>query len=256
MFYVKRAFIPNLGDSMNVQMAEHLLGKGNFTCLHQHEQSPTGTEYLMIGSILQWANSSTVVWGSGFISQNSRVKAPPKKILAVRGPLTRQILMEQQNINCPEVYGDAALLYPKFFKPKVQKQYELGIIPHYIDKKIPLTNKFKNIPGISIINIQGPVNDVITEICKCKRIASSCLHGIILSDAYGVPSTWLEYSDKVIGKGFKFRDYYMSVGRIPEEPLQMTDAVTINNIMDRFIPYNLNIDLDKLYSVCPLRNKK
>lgn len=254
MIYIKRAFISNLGDSMNVFLAKYLVKKNQFSCIHQHQQSPTGVEYIVIGSILQWASSKTIVWGAGFISESSKVKQSPKHICAVRGPLTHKLLSDQ-GIDCPTVYGDPALLYPKFFKPNMKKEFELGIVPHYIDRKVDLVNKFRNIKGITVIDVQKNVDSVVSQICMCKKIASSCLHGIICADSYGVPSTWVKFSDKVIGQGFKFRDYFASVGRKDTEPLIMKESTTIQQILDQFYDYKINTDLDKLYDACPFRER-
>ncbi len=38
------------------------------------------------------------------------------------------------------------------------------------------------------------------------------LHGLILADAYNIPSLRFTLSDKIIGGDFKYQDYYSGVG--------------------------------------------
>jgi pyruvyltransferase len=99
--------------------------------------------YVSIGSILHFSDKNSIVWGAGFISKDSYCKVPPKKILAVRGPLTRKKLIEQ-NIECPKIYGDPALLLPIFYHPKIKKKYEIGIVPHYVDQKNEIIKALQN----------------------------------------------------------------------------------------------------------------
>jgi pyruvyltransferase len=75
--------------------------------------------------------------------------------------------------------------------------------------------------GVKVINILGGLEYVVDEVKTCSRIASSSLHGLIIGDAYGTPSTWIEFSENVAGGGFKFRDYFLSVNRPLSVPLRI-----------------------------------
>lgn len=244
----------NWGDALNPILIQNLSGKKPILS-EEIINLKNQDVYSVIGSVLDIiSNKNLVVWGSGFISSSSRFKVKPRKIYAVRGPLTRELIINQ-GIDCPKVYGDPALLYPLFYKPETKKKYKMGIIPHFADQNNQLINKFKNEPDILIINILSRINEVVDNICCCEMIASSSLHGIIAADAYKVPSIWVEFSGNVIGSGFKFYDYFESVGRTNEKPLRITENTTIQNIYDESRNYKIDIDLGKLIDVCPFLNK-
>ena len=237
----------NWGDSINPFFISLISGiKPRVLSIFEH---PDKENFLIIGSILRHADDKTVVWGAGFIEQDAICSVVPKKILAVRGPLTRQKLLDQ-GIECPEVFGDPILLLPRFYFPQVNKKYKLGIIPHEIDQD---SEWLKNVndPNVKIINIKQYGLGFVDEVLECEKIASSSLHGLIVADAYGIPSTWLEFSDKVIGKGFKFLDYFASVGRKDKKPLRITAKTKLSDIMNSFSDYKIKIDLDKLWDARP-----
>lgn len=244
----------NWGDALNPVLIQNLCGKKPILS-NEIINIMNLNVYSVVGSVLGITKEKNlVIWGSGFISSTSRFKDKPRKICAVRGPLTRE-LMIKQGIDCPEVYGDPALLYPLFYKPTVKKRYKLGILPHYVDQNSQLLSIFENNPDILIINILAGVNKVVDDICKCEMIASSSLHGIIAADAYGIPSIWIELSDNVDGNGFKYYDYFESVRRINETPFRITEDTTIQDIFNQYKEYKLDIDLQKLLEVCPFLEK-
>lgn len=102
--------------------------------------------YSMIGSIFDSKyldNAKTYVWGSGSIN-GGRIKADLNiKIKAVRGPLTRKTAI-LSGYECPEIYGDPALLLPYAYKPNINNKYKVGIIPHYCDVKNSIHSKIMN----------------------------------------------------------------------------------------------------------------
>ena len=61
-------------------------------------------------------------------------------------------------MECPEIYGDPALLYPLFYKPNVKKEYKYGIIPHFAHQENPWLNKFKDNPQVNIIKCTRSYN--------------------------------------------------------------------------------------------------
>ena len=205
--------------------------------------------YLIIGSVLKYADKNSIVWGAGFISSETNCNEPPKKILAVRGPLTREILV-RHDIACPEIFGDPVLLFPRFYHPKITKKYKLGIIPHEIDRDNDWLKSIET-NDTKIIDVTQPGIGFIDQVLECEKIASSSLHGLIVADAYGIPSSWIELSDKVIGNGFKFRDYFSSTQRKDKKPLRVQNNTSVSDIINSFSDYKIDIDLDKLWAARP-----
>lgn len=237
----------NWGDLLNKTLLEKISRKKVVWINHGNSLE----KYICIGSILQRADAGSIIWGAGFLSNSRKLPTTPRKICAVRGKLTRNIILGQ-GIDCPEVYGDPALLYPKYYKPDIKKRYKLGIIPHYVDA----TNEwFKSNVSAEVlkIDILSGIDKVVDQLLSCDNIASSSLHGIIAADAYGIPSKWLEFSDKVLGGGFKFHDYYSSVNREHCKSLRVENDTTINDIMNSFEQYDFDIDLRQLFNACPFR---
>jgi len=214
-------------------------------------ENPNQKRYLCIGSILHLADNNCTVWGSGFINEESHIKSSPK-ILAVRGPLTRQKLLKD-GIECPEIYGDPVLLFPHYYYPTIEKKYEFGIILHYSEKGHPWVENFRNMPFVNIIDIQSSPEELPKQILSCNIIFSSSLHGLILADAYKVAGFWIKFGDWL--GDFKFKDYLLSVNRKPE-PILIKPGTSLKNLIHNSdMLYHPYIDLQKLYDSCPFKPK-
>lgn len=208
------------------------------------------SQLFAVGSLLKFAKAGDIVWGAGFIHAQDRARQGID-VRAVRGPLTREILLNQ-GISCPEVYGDPGLLLPVLYDRPVQKKYPLGLVPHYVDlpllrKMLPQINKKQ----VCIIDIRAGVEEVIKMTRQCEVILSSSLHGIILAEAYGIPAAWVEISNNVIGNGFKFRDYYASTNRqvLPLDWRKQADLYAAKQVALSLPPPA--IDLQKLVAAFP-----
>lgn len=246
----------NWGDDVNKYLVERLSGKKviPYQCAQRKH-----THYVCIGSVLQWhSDEEAIVWGAGLREPHSVRSC--KKILAVRGPLTRTELITQ-GFECPEVYGDPVLLMPLFYKPVIKKKYVIGVIPHFSELDTFFVQKLLNRNDVHFIDIKhyGTYEHFVDEILSCEYILSSSLHGCIVSDAYEVPNLWCQFTDyKAESDGFKFKDYYQSVHKSIESPYDMrkiNDLSGIINVVNNHWTKN-EIDLDLLLSCCPFKKGK
>lgn len=164
---------------------------------------------ITIGSVIDWyTNPDCDIWGAGIMRKNSKISNA--NFYAVRGRYS-QLRLKELGYKVPESIGDPALLIPLIYKPRSEKKYALGIIPHFLHYEE--TSKNLNSDGILIINILDDIEKVIEDVYSCKKIISSSLHGIIIGHAYGIPSLWFSLSSKGIGgDDIKFADYFSSVG--------------------------------------------
>lgn len=228
----------NLGDELNFYIFKSFSSKSLFNLsnilINKHEN------IMAVGSIIEsHTNKDSIIWGSGAMyGGNYKLREKPKKVLAVRGPLTREYLLSQE-IECPEIYGDPALLLPHIYQPKVVKKYKLGVIPHYVDADSEHLINLKKDPEVKIISLKGYNNwqNIIDEICECEFIVSSSLHGLIISDAYNIANHWINLSDRIDGGNFKYIDYFMSVGREETEPLIIRHKVSKTELLKYKVLY-------------------
>lgn len=218
----------NIGDVLNVYLFQKVFNK---EIVSYREVLNVGipSVYSFIGSVLDnSAVRNLTVLGSGFKRESSPIKVIPKNVIACRGPLTRKKLMAA-GVFVPEVYGDPAILLPFYYNPDVQKKYKMGLIPHYVDKDLDMVKKWSKHPEVKIIDVFSGMETFINDIKSCDFTISSSLHGIILSHTYGVPSSWVQLSEVLVGGSFKFDDYYQSLNEICK-PINLNDYEDLDQI--------------------------
>ncbi|MCB1356425.1 MAG: polysaccharide pyruvyl transferase family protein [Maritimibacter sp.] len=213
--------------------------------------------YLCIGSTLNYLTTpQTVVWGAGVIDDTLEMRARPARVTAVRGPLTRDYLLAR-GIDCPEVYGDPALLLPYFYKPASalpRAGGRIGIVPHYKDQGSPTFAALRQAhPELDFIDIAsyGTWTDFIDRISACDAVFSSSLHGLIVAEAYGIRNHWVSVSGNVLGNGFKFRDFFASLGKTTAGPTEIDMGFDPKAFLASRTWSPGRIDLKKLLAACP-----
>lgn len=241
----------NFGDVLNEYIPERL-----FNC-KIIKQDVYKAEATFIGSILSPFLTEDKpnlklpelhIWGSGFI----RATSPKRKFLrkikvhAVRGKYTLDRLVRGEHINPKGIaLGDPGLLCSRLFTNlDITKEYDWGIIPHYIDKGDELLKKFK-LPNSIILDIQEKPEIFIQKLVKCKKIISGAMHGLIAADSFCIPSIRMILSDKIKGGDYKYNDYYSAFGITKHNRL---DLRTIKHDITE-VEFNYTITPDKVNKI-------
>ncbi|WP_366552622.1 polysaccharide pyruvyl transferase family protein [Aquibaculum sediminis] len=235
----------NFGDLLAPWLVERMTGrpvtfiKENRSCVH----------YVVVGSILGHVRSTSIVWGVGSFGTEQKERVEKRaKYLAVRGPLTRNKILTAGG-HCPDIYGDPGLLVPLFYQPEIEKKHDVGVIIRHSEQK---WRKSLSKTNIKVIDLNtDAIEDTVKDICSCKRIVSSSLHGLILADAYGIPNAWLE-SESPWGGTFKYWDYLISVDKVKHPvrfdmgaaDLTSADIVSAVSFDGRKIKLDLNALID------------
>lgn len=258
----KGKLVPNnWGDDLNLFMLP-LLCKKNVVVANRslfHILFPR-KNYLCIGSILgDFEDTHSEVWGSGVMSDEDSIKAKPNVVYSVRGVMTRQKMLDA-GCDCPESYGDPALLLSKLYKPKItKKRYKMGIIPNHIDSR-DIIDAFINMhEDCALIEMTGykTWTDIVDCICSCDYIISSSLHGLIVSDSYGIPNTWVFFSDKILGGKFKYLDYFSSVERCEKDPVYVSGVAGLEKLYQNPLLVNTSIiNFSSIIESCPFITDK
>ncbi len=246
--------VRNWGDALNAVLLRQLsgkvplissLGKASNRCLLKTPE----IIYSFIGSILEPASKkkNLIVYGTGFLNSTDRIISEPQKICAVRGPLTAERVTECIG-DCPKMYGDPAVLFKECYQSTTDQKYNLGIIPHWSDYR-KISHHYADVRGVHVISVDAGATQFIDEICSCRYIASSSLHGLIMADAYGIPTVWIKMLSGMHPDDFKFYDYYGSV-RCEREPVNLL-SWSIEDICSHADHITHPINREKLLDVCP-----
>jgi len=122
-------------------------------------------------------------------------------VYATRGPVSGRLLNGDKPVGA---FGDPVWLLPRFYKPKIEKKWKLGVILHLselsdrafeahprdalkrYDIPAELADQVKLINTVTEISPKA-MQERIDEILSCERIVSTSLHGMVYAESYGIP---------------------------------------------------------------------
>lgn len=213
--------VANFGDALSALIVAHVAGR---PVVHAGAAS---CEMLAIGSLLQVVRrkhrqprSDGVrpwIWGAGVLHAIAPDFVDNVQVALLRGPVTAAILGIKANR-----FGDPGLLAPLVMGDMPARADRIGLVVHHSQRDDPeLAALIAAEPALELIDVGGDALDVCRRVASCAHVVASSLHGLIVADACGVASTWLDPGRQ---SRLKYHDYAASVGRAMIAPLALGDV--------------------------------
>jgi len=230
----------NAGDMFNVDLIKKIY---RTDVVNSYEEPG---RLFLIGSVMNRVKKGDIVNGIGWKGNDFSKKQDiieSLKVFGVRGPLTRS-LFEKYNTDLSDLKFeyDPGLLIKEVYDIDLKDSTEEQVIfiPHFRDEPV----YDKNYPkSVKHVNIDAKPYTIAKAILKSKVVYSSSLHGIIFAHALGKPCVFVQpQSNEPI---FKFRDYYLSIGKEMPEPIKSID--NINFLTDKQVTLDYSIGFDDFY---------
>ncbi|SDC86932.1 polysaccharide pyruvyl transferase family protein [Ruegeria marina] len=214
--------VPNFGDGLSALVVGHVSGRA------VRHAGPKACEMLAIGSLIQVMRRNygepapdgrrPVIWGAGLLHPvGSTGFLDNVDVALVRGPLTAELLGLKMR-----AFGDPGLLVDAVLGDLPARADRIALVPHHSMRDDPaLAALVAGEPALDLIDVGGDTLEVCRRVAACRHVISASLHGLIVADACGVPSTWLRPGDQGL---LKFYDYAASVGRPLGLPIELDEV--------------------------------
>ncbi|HMQ07311.1 MAG TPA: polysaccharide pyruvyl transferase family protein [Saprospiraceae bacterium] len=245
--------VKNIGDRLSATIVEHVSGKRVFNLFNNNKP-----HMIAVGSLLHTANKFSTLWGCGLMSAEFSVReVEGSQVHALRGKHSADFLMKE-GIRCRNdiAFGDPGYLIRELPEIKklvknVKKKYTLGLIPHYVDYTHPFIQDCSTNEEVLILDVRKDYLTFMEDLLSCHAIASSSLHGLIFAEALDIPNVWIQLTDKVVGKGFKFRDWFSLSGIPQDKPIEINEQTRCTDLIRNAEMHEMHIDIDHLIQSFP-----
>jgi len=254
-------FIPyngNFGDELGPAVILKLL-ENKFHCsvdevpvlnLAKEKRGSDEVCLFSLGSIFHMVRSGDHIWGTGINpSRQKRYGQKNLTVYSVRGPKTEALVRNMYHVKGDIGNGDPGFLVP-FLYPKYRiteksqtrtlrngagGEPRICFIPHAQDMGY---EELKRLPPEDVISVKNSWRPVVESMMNCDFIASSSLHGIIVANAIGIPARWFQFAGGKTSETegtFKYEDYFTSMNRMGESPLDDFTQIFDPSIYERII---------------------
>ena len=255
--------IPNMGDLLNKYMIEDLFNvKVNQASLKNcnliaigstldHTMYSTDKKLCAKQKLAYLFNNNVHIWGTGFIRGNPEKDTSfvykNVSIHALRGEMTKKRIEKVLGKKLDVPTGDGGLLAQWWVGKYPDKEYSLGIIPHFKEQEHPTVKKLlDSYSNTTLIDLKDDPKKVVEKIGKCELIISSSLHGMIVADSFHIPNIHITLNNGMFGDGNKYNDYLSAFG-IKHVPFDCSDGniPNLNYIIDNYKVNPKDVDMKK-----------
>lgn len=236
----------NLGDALSALIVSTITGRPVVRAGFDQDAD----RLVAVGTIGHaQRNGRLDFWGTGFDATRHPVDhdapgygLPPAtqmRVHALRGPFSGDLL-RRQGLEVPAVYGDPVWMLPRIWSFEDEpKTHDLGVILH-ISELTDATPEAGPKPAFARYDIPDhlkgrirlintycaptaeALREKVREIVSCRAILSTSLHGMVISETYGIPNAWfaphgggaarLDVHDPDARIDHRMRDFYAGAG--------------------------------------------
>lgn len=249
--------VSNFGDVLGPSLVSKVLNKRP---VNSRNYDRVGTTLFSVGSIVAMINrDNAAIWGSGLLKPltDSEImklrRLSEVEVLAVRGLYTELELKAKLGWRVPAIYGDPALLLPRYKNVSKNSLDRISVVLHWEHVKHAGLDAGHEASDLCFVDVRDNHETVVDQIASSQVCISTSLHGVIVAQAYGVPWVWLQLSDHQLhSSNFKFDDFFTTVDRpqVTKKVVTKNDLKGLNwhRIAEGASLPNLRVDLDLLES--------
>ncbi|NKX46088.1 polysaccharide pyruvyl transferase family protein [Roseicyclus persicicus] len=212
---------PNFGDTLSRLVVERVSGRRVVVV------GPRQAELFAIGSLMHVAakhfavprpGPRPILWGTGLLNPIFRREFLDNlDIRILRGPVGAAICRVPMR-----AFGDPGLFAPEAIGPVPARADRVAVVPHHSQMADPaIAAMVARDPRLHLVDPRGAPEAVCAAIASSAHVVSASLHGLVVADAYGVPSTWMDPAEQ--GR-MKYLDYAASIGRPLLHPVAIDEV--------------------------------
>lgn len=213
---------PNFGDQLSHAVVAWISGRKVV------QVRPKQAELFAIGSLMHvlakhFAEPAPrrprpILWGTGVLNPFfRRAFLDNLDIRILRGPVGAAIARVPM-----KAFGDPGLFAPDALGPGPGRGDRIVVLPHHSQADDPaFAAMAARDPRLRLVDPRGTPEAVCAEIAGAAHVFSASLHGLVVADAYGVPSTWVDPGTQ--GR-MKYHDYAASIGRHLLHPVEIDEV--------------------------------
>jgi hypothetical protein len=180
------------------------------------------------GSIISFATASSVIWGSGMLSQHETLAdLSSHQFRAVRGQRTADALTGRGRLRAEVCFGDpgvfAAEIAAHFGIDPAVRGKPIVVIPHHHFANHRFFGPLYQSKEVAVVEPFDNSLNFFRTISQGNVVISQSLHGLIIAEALGKPSLWISAVNDE-NWDFKFQDWFSTTANPQKESVSFADA--------------------------------